>query len=211
MGGLLEAMDKLKEAEPYYRQALEGNRRVLGDDHPNTLNSIKNMGGLLKSMGKLDEAELYYREVLEINRRKLPEGHGSIASTLIQLGQILIAQEKFKEAESMLRECVAIRKNALPADHWLLPNTASTLGEAISGQGEFSEAEPLLLDAFETLESRASAIPPAYSEVRLREAAERITNLYDAWHTAEPGNGYDAKAAEWRGKLAESVETETPK
>ncbi|MCH8153607.1 MAG: tetratricopeptide repeat protein, partial [Planctomycetes bacterium] len=47
---------------------MEGQRRVLGDDHPRTLNSINNMGLLLKSQGKFAEAEPYVREALEGNR-----------------------------------------------------------------------------------------------------------------------------------------------
>ena len=60
----------------------------------------------------------------------------------------------------------------------------------------------MLLESFATLESRADAIPVAYREVRLRDAIERIINLYDAWHAAEPGKGYDARAAEWRAKMS---------
>ena len=33
MGVLLEAQGRLDEAEPYYRESLDGNRRVLGDNH----------------------------------------------------------------------------------------------------------------------------------------------------------------------------------
>ena len=102
---------------------------------------------------------------------------------------------------STLRECIEIRKKLLPADHWLLPNTASNLGEAIAGQGGFSEAEPMLLDAFETLRIRADAIPATHRQARIREAVQRIITLYQTWHVAEPGKGYDAKAAEWRAKL----------
>ena len=40
MGRLLQNQGKLGEAEPYLREALEGRRRVLGDDHADTLRSI---------------------------------------------------------------------------------------------------------------------------------------------------------------------------
>ena len=62
---LLQAMGKLAEAEPYCREALESRRRVVGDDHRDTLQSINNMGLLLHSMGKRAEAEPYLREALE--------------------------------------------------------------------------------------------------------------------------------------------------
>jgi hypothetical protein len=31
-----------------------------------------------------------------------------------------------------------------------------------------------------------------------------LAKLYEAWHAAEPGKGYDAKAAKWRRTLAGS-------
>jgi hypothetical protein len=30
---------------------------------------------------------------------------------------------------------------------------------------------------------------------------ECLINLYESWHAAEPGRGYDVLAAEWRGRL----------
>jgi hypothetical protein len=36
---------------------------------------------------------------------------------------------------------------------------------------------------------------------RTVEAATHLRRIYEVWHTAEPGKGYDAKAAEWRAKL----------
>ncbi len=44
---------------------------------------------------------------------------------------------------------------------------------------------------------------PDATDLRKAEALERIVNLYEAWHAAEPDEGYDAKAAEWRAKVEE--------
>ena len=30
---------------------------------------------------------------------------------------------------------------------------------------------------------------------------QRITDLYEAWHDAEPDGGHDARSAAWRAKL----------
>ena len=71
MGDLLHYQGKLAEAEPYYREALEGCRRVLGNEHRDTLTSIANNGSLLYLMGKDTQAEPYLREALEGRRRVL--------------------------------------------------------------------------------------------------------------------------------------------
>ncbi|MFQ5493751.1 MAG: tetratricopeptide repeat protein, partial [Phycisphaerae bacterium] len=43
----------------HLREALEGRRRVLGDDHPNTLASINHMAGLHREQGKLTPKQAY--------------------------------------------------------------------------------------------------------------------------------------------------------
>ena len=51
---------------------------------------------------------------------------------------------------------------------------------------------------------------PARRQRPPREALERIVALSDAWNAAEPDKGYDAKAAEWREKLAELEKKDGP-
>ena len=38
---------------------------------------------------------------------------------------------------------------------------------------------------------------------RVRAPIQRIVKLYETWHDAEPDQGNDAKAAEWRAELRE--------
>ena len=52
-----------------------------------------------------------------------------------------------------------------------------------------------LLEAYDLLEpARAPEDKPTITA---------LVDLYNAWQVAEPGNGYDAKAAQWRAKLPE--------
>ena len=67
--------DKLAEAEALYREALAGRRKVLGDEHPETLESVRSLAGVLREQGKLDEAEPVYREALEGRRKVLGDAH----------------------------------------------------------------------------------------------------------------------------------------
>jgi len=103
---------------------------------------------------------------------------------------------RFAEAEPMIREVLEYRKTSLPPHHWLIGNSMSLLGESLYRQGKFVEAEPLLIEGYE----RIMADPQALRH-RRPEAMRRNIQFYEAWHVAEPGQGYDAKAAEWRAKL----------
>ncbi|HEV8200966.1 MAG TPA: hypothetical protein VGS03_13170 [Candidatus Polarisedimenticolia bacterium] len=70
------------------------------------------------------------------------------------------------------------------------------LGSVLSGEGKHAAAEALLLPGAAV----AAATLPTGHEVRVR-LTRTITKLYEAWNTAEPGKGYDARAAEWNAKL----------
>ena len=47
VANLLSDQGKLSEAEPLYRESLEGRKRVLGPDHPSTLDSLNNLNNLV--------------------------------------------------------------------------------------------------------------------------------------------------------------------
>lgn len=51
---------------------------------------------------------------------------------------------------------------------------------------------------------RAAATPNIALQ-RVREAGERVVRLYELWDAAEPGKGYDTKAAEWRATLESAL------
>ena len=57
IGNFLGKQKKFKEAEVYYRRALEGLERTLGPDHPITLISVGNMSTQLQGQGKFSLAE----------------------------------------------------------------------------------------------------------------------------------------------------------
>ncbi|MBL8878007.1 MAG: tetratricopeptide repeat protein [Phycisphaerales bacterium] len=198
MGMLLKSQGKLDEAEPYYREALEKCRRILGDEHPNTLRSINNMGLLLSDQHKLNEAEPLVLEVLEKSRRVLGAEHPSTCVAISSMGSLLQAQGKLVDAEPYCRDAVEKSRRILGEAHPNTLNYVSNLGGLLQAQGKLAEAEELLQPAVEIVTAK---LPERHS---LRGALIRnMMKVCEARHAAEPGQGYDAKADEWRAKLAE--------
>ena len=83
----------------HYTEALETSRRVHGDEHPSTLDSITNMVSLLMNQGKYDEAEVYYTEALETSRRVLGDEHRGTVWTINALITLYEAWDKPEESQ----------------------------------------------------------------------------------------------------------------
>jgi serine/threonine protein kinase/tetratricopeptide (TPR) repeat protein len=197
MGALLEEQGKISEAEAFYREALPKYRRVLGEEHPKTLNSISMLGGLLLDEGKLSEAEPYCREALEKRRRVLGEEHPDTLIDIDMMGALLVAQGKQAEAEKLLAPFeAATRKAFTGAESRRVALFLTHLGKARMGLHEFAVAETNFLEAHSIF---VQTLGP--KDDHTRKCIQEIIDLYTSWNSAEAGNGYDAKAEEWRRKL----------
>ncbi|MCW5775747.1 MAG: serine/threonine protein kinase [Phycisphaeraceae bacterium] len=207
LAGLLQDQGRLAEAEPYVRQALEAHRRVWGDDHPNTLLAISNMGLLLQAQGKSHEAEPFYREALEAHRRVWGDDHPNTLVSISNMSYLLRHLGRPEEAAVLGAEATRRGRATLPAGHWYMGIFLFQYSQALAAMERYAEAEPLASEAHAIF---ATAL--GNQNQHTHSVVGHLADLYDAWHAAEPDAGYDAKAAEWRAKLAEAGENagETP-
>ena len=107
----------ITEAEPYFREALEGERRVLGDDHRSTLISKSNLALLLVDLGNAVEAEQLGGETVVAARETLGADHWLYGAFLRNHGRALAALQRFDDAESALLEAHGILQTALGDEH----------------------------------------------------------------------------------------------
>ena len=68
---VLDCQEKYEEAEQMHRQTLELRKKVLGNEHPDTLVSMNNLTSTLQQQGKCEEAEQMHRQTSELD--PLPE------------------------------------------------------------------------------------------------------------------------------------------
>ncbi len=71
----LGALHKLHEARKLEEEALAIHKRVLGPEHPQTLNSMHHLALMLHDLGKLEEARKLNEEILVIGKRVLGPEH----------------------------------------------------------------------------------------------------------------------------------------
>jgi tetratricopeptide (TPR) repeat protein/tRNA A-37 threonylcarbamoyl transferase component Bud32 len=146
---LYRALGLYDAALPLDEQALATRRRVLGDEHPDTLLSINNLGMLLEAQGKLPEAEKHYRLAWEKRRRVLGEEHPDTLTSLGNLGNFYRAQARFAEAEPLLRSSVEKCRRVLGEAHRDTLIAINCLGYLFVAQGKLAETEPLWREAYE--------------------------------------------------------------
>ena len=87
-------------------------------------------------------------------------------------------------------------RRSLPQGHWNTGVFLARYGMTLAKLRRHEDAEETLLESHQIL---SAALGPDHE--RTIKVNESLADLYTAWHEAEPGNGYDTKAAEWRAKL----------
>jgi eukaryotic-like serine/threonine-protein kinase len=183
---------RLTEALALHETTLKLREAKLGPDHPETLASRTGIASAYESLGRWAEAVGLFRDTVARRRRTDKPDSPFLADDLAGLGGNLLKQERGSEAEPVLRECLAIREQAIP-DDWRRYHTMSLLGGALLTQVRHAEAEPLVVHGYEGMKAREPRIP-APSRFLLREGAERVVRLYEAW-------GKPDQAAAWKAKV----------
>ena len=197
----LEDQGKLNAAEPYFREWAQDSRRTLGENDPNTLYADVNLGRILEEQGQLVEAELFLHEAMEQSLRvdrAMGEKARVTLYAITYMGALRVAQGRYYEAEKLLAPHEAeARTVGTIQDAYIHAMVLLGLGRARAGIGEFAAAETDLLEAQPVL---VRVKGPDHQ--RARECSRAISGLYTARNVAEPGKGYDLKAAEWKRRQA---------
>ena len=109
-GSFLVAKARYDEAEPYVLRALAMRRALLGDAHPDTLNSIAALGRLRSGQVRRDEARAADEEGVAICRREHIR-HNVCPRLIGALSQVLAAQGDLEGARRNSEEAVAMQRD----------------------------------------------------------------------------------------------------
>lgn len=199
VGYCLGALERMEEALPQFEAALEMRQRLFSKDHPDLAASLNNIATCQLALNRPAEALPKAEAALEMRQRLFKRDHPDVAQSLNNLAACLIALGRPADALTKSRAALEMGERVLPADHVDIHVFRIGVGVALVELQQYGEAEPLLLNALVALEGK-----PGVRPVHVRNAMDSLANLYEAKHTVEPGNGYDAEAAQWRRKLLES-------
>ena len=120
--------------------ALAVQKRVLGEEHPNTLTAADNLAHTHSQQGKHAEAETLQVATLAVQKRVLGEEHPDTLTSAGNLAATYSRQGKHAEAETLQVATLAVAKRVLGEEH---PSTllfAHNLALTYSRQGKHAEA-----------------------------------------------------------------------
>lgn len=174
LGVALRQKGKLAEAEPYLRESLEKRRRVLGDEHPETLTYLTYLGLLLQEQNKHAESEPYLREAMEMRRRVLGENDPLTIQSIFNMGLVMQGRGKPAEAEQYFREALDRKGRRVEEeqDVYVL-KCFEGLGAVLLAQGNHAEAEQALAEGLRECQ-RAFAAPQPTTALLLHHHAEAL-------------------------------------
>jgi tetratricopeptide (TPR) repeat protein len=146
----LEVHGKLTAAIDLYEQVITGYRRVLGDEHSNTLDSRNNLALAYRTAGRVSEAIDLFERVLADFRRVLGDDHPNTLITATNLAGTYRAAGRVSEAIDLNERALTDVRRVLGDDHPDTLTFRNNLALAYRAGGRVSEAielfEQILID-----------------------------------------------------------------
>ncbi|KAL2036638.1 hypothetical protein N7G274_010664 [Stereocaulon virgatum] len=177
-----------KEAEELRVQVVEITKRVLGQEHPETLTSMSNLASTYRNQGRWKEAEQLEVQVAEIRKRVLGQEHPETLTSMSNLASTYRNQGRWKEAEQLEVQVAEISKRVLGQEHPGTLTSMSNLASTYWNQGRWKEAEELGVQVVEiskrvlgqehpsTLTSMNNLAFTLKSQIRDKEAISLMEN-----------------------------------
>jgi tetratricopeptide (TPR) repeat protein len=149
VGQVLWEEGRWKEGEELEVKVLEARRRVLGEEHPDTIIAMANLASTYWKQGRSKEAEELDIKVLEVRRRVLGEEHPDTIIAMANLASTYWNQGRSKEAEELNVKVLEASRRVLGEEH---PDTIIAMANLASTywkQGRSKEAEELNVKVLE--------------------------------------------------------------
>ena len=171
-------------AETLYQRALALRCEMLGEDHPDVVQSLNSLALLYRLMGDNAKANAFYEQALTRARSALGEEHPDVAMLLNNMALLYGAQGDFAREEKLLQRALDIWHTTLAEDHPYFAATLNNLAETSRARGDYTQAEYFTKRA---LEMRRRAFGDTHLDVA--SSLSSLAVLYDGqgrYNEAEP-------------------------
>jgi tetratricopeptide (TPR) repeat protein len=140
---------RYEEAKELQVQVMQTRKRVLGDEHPDTLTSMNDLVSTYWKQGRWKKAEELQVQVIQTEKRVLGDEHPDTLGSITNLVSTYMNQERLKEAEELAVQVIQTQKRVLGDEH---PDTIinmANLASTYRNQGRWNEAEELAVQVIQ--------------------------------------------------------------
>ena len=137
------ALGEHEQARALDEDTLTRRRRVLGDDHPDTLASASNLAADLRALGEHEQARALDEDTLARRRRVLGDDHPDTLTSASNLAHDLRALGEHEQARALDEDTLTRRRRVLGDDHPDTLTSANNLAADLRALGEHEQARAL--------------------------------------------------------------------
>jgi tetratricopeptide (TPR) repeat protein len=141
---------KFDQAEVLEVQVMEMRKRMLGEEHPDTLYSMAELAVTFWSQGRWKEAEELAVQVMETRKRVQGEEHPETLTSMHNLALTYSDQGRWQEAEELGMQVMETSSRVLGVKHPSTLTSMANLATTYRDQGRWKEAEELEVQVTET-------------------------------------------------------------
>jgi len=179
-------------ARQLQERVLELARRVLGEEHPDTLILMKSLARTLAAQGDYAGARELQVQVLEVRRRVLGEEHPDTLTSMDNLANTLAEQGNHAGAQLLQEHVLKERRRVLGEEHPDTLTAMNNLANTLAAQGDYAEAQQLQERALEaqrrvlgeehpvtltSMNNLANTLAEQGDHARARQLQERVLEL----------------------------------
>jgi len=144
LGGVYTSLGLYALADPLLERALETERRVLGLDSRETMDTLFAVGDLRYYEQRFREAEAAYREAAQRRRAVLGADARDTLEADMAVASACMQQHRFDEAERLFRPALERQQRVLGDDDSLTLNTLNEMSVLYFSQGRYAEGMPFI-------------------------------------------------------------------
>lgn len=141
--GYLYDRGRWREKELVDLRALELRRKVLGERHPHTLDSIASLAASYHYQGQYEKARDCYKKAIELRQQTLGEKHSDTLRTMTLLGNVYQSHGQYKEAEAIYERTLPLQEEVLGEKHFDTIISLASTAAVYHYQGYYAKAKTI--------------------------------------------------------------------
>jgi eukaryotic-like serine/threonine-protein kinase len=175
MGTVYDGLGLYGQAETLLARAVEIRSRILGAEHPRTLDSKNRLSVVLNSQGRYAEAEKTSREVVEVDRRVLGPDSRATLIAASNLAWVMESEGRVSEAGRLCQQTLQRQQKLFGRDDTDTLRSLSRCAFNLNSAGRYKEAEEMDRQLLAT-ESRMMGPENALTLVTMTDLATNLVS-----------------------------------